>query len=393
MQNQKYTYIFLFSSLATLSFFHFNSGFLNNYYISQIMIVIMLPVFFMIKNDLKNFYEKNILIAVLLLFLSFFISTVFSDIGNSDPWYRLISIFTCIFFSWIVSFLYFKRKFSLDFLLFILAFFGVVHVGVVLVYSLYLEDPFNHRWSYTLPLFNNIRNISDFLAICYICSTVLFFKFNDKRKPIFFIFCIVILAFLMWSGSRSSLVSLFIPLFLIIMFFNKKVINIIYIIIFFVSSYLISCLFVVSDPMLGFLKSFVRSVNDGDINSVSSGRMEIYSTIFDLSLQKPWFGYGGEVVRNYIRDLVGSPIGQAHNFIFQIIIEYGYLGLCLFIFLLMELFKIDINKINSHNFVIIAVVICILVSSLFNGGFYYISTLCLFCVFLGMMRVEYGKEK
>ncbi len=80
---------------------------------------------------------------------------------------------------------------------------------------------------------------------------------------------------------------------------------------------------------------------------------------------------------------------QIHNSILQVLLEFGLIGLilvfCVFLRIFFDLRKIKINKMNIFY---IAIVTNVFISSLFNGGAYYVVTLSLFCIFFAILYSE-----
>lgn len=372
--------ILLFLALVSISFAGIGSGFFNNYNITVYLIYYVLIVFLLYKLDFLKIFRGVYFLPALGMLSIFFISTAIASInGESDVWYRFFSILVSVLFGCIFVTLIADEKVKSEIVLQVLMINGVIHVIYLLVFSMTLDDPLNYNWAKELPFFNNIRNFTDYLVICFICSLYLFLK-NDK-KILYCLSTIIILSCLLWSGSRSSLLAGFIGIAFIFLFFDKKLKNISFIICMILISLLFSLYFRVNTNGFGVLNSIFRSMST-DVNKISSLRPEVYKQVVELISERPLLGYGGEAVRNQGVAAGSMELTQAHNFILQILLEYGFIGFFSFIYIFIKFYKnFNYSRVNKDNCVFYSVVIIIFISSFFNGGLYYTATLSLFCLF------------
>lgn len=373
-------FIVFFVTLASISFSSIGNGLTNNYYATIILSIFCLFSFYINRLIVFKYFNKKISLLILLLIASFFVSCVIADKNNQFVWYRFYSIISCIAFGFFTYIYLCNKKINILDLTIIMAMIGLMHVIALSLFWFNLEMPTEYQWMMGIPFFNHIRNFTDYMGICALSSLFLVF-FTSKYSQIFWlVISVLIFSVIFWSGSRSTLIGLVFSVFFIFLIIDNKLNNFIkFISIVFFSLY-ISYLFRVLDQGLGFFRSLERSVS-GSLNTITSFRLELYEKILNFIFLKPFFGYGGEAVRNHIVDIRGMSLSQAHNFILQIILEFGLVGLTLLLIFIIILFEnCDFKKIDNYKLIFISIIIYIFFSSLFNGGFYYTAILSLLCM-------------
>lgn len=376
-------------TLLSICFGSFGSSAFNNYNITVYLTCFCCIFIFFYKNLIIKRICGRFLFPIILLLILFCISNLLGEnLKYENLWDRYFSIFICIVFGFFSYILISYNKMDFQHIVGVLALGGILHVLVLLYLWYSLESPVEYPWVTGLPFFNNIRNFSDFIVICFLCCIYLFFIKRNYEKLFWGLGTLLIMCCVFWSGSRSSLVGLGAGLMMMIIFIENKKINIFLMILIMITSFLMSTMYSVKDSMLGFYKAFERSLTS-DVNAMTSFRVDLYKKIFEYILNRPGFGYGGEAVRNYIVDINGFSLAQAHNLILQILLEFGFVGLLSFFWVLITLLKsIKYNNINYKNIILYAVILHLIVSSFFNGGFYYVSTLSLFCLFFSCFLIE-----
>ncbi|MEG0619347.1 MAG: O-antigen ligase family protein [Bacilli bacterium] len=388
-----FSYILFILTLILINFGGFGTGFFNNYNITVFLGYFSLIIILIYKKDLLLYINGPFLKPIVFIVLSMTISCFFAQNNvYGNIWYRYFSIVMCITFSFLAYLLLSEKKVVNTTILKVLGFCGFLHVIVLLCFWSYLEDPVNYNWFMDLPFFNHIRNFTDFIAIGFLCSLYLFFISEKSINKIFWAGnSIFVLSCVFWSGSRSSLLGILVCIFFMFFYIRDRQKNSLFLIFFLLSSFYISTFFKVNNSGFGFENSIIRTTS-GNLNEISSLRYDLYVKVVSYIVDKPFLGYGGEAVKNYIINVHHIEISQSHNFILQILIEFGFLGLLSFIYFIYIFFKrINFSKIN--NGAIFAILISnIFISSLFNGGFYYTSNLSLLCLFFSCLYYSCGKR-
>lgn len=372
-------------TLVLIAFGSVGDGINNNKTISFGFMYIICIVIFLYKSELSYFFNKRLLLFIMLFFLSGILSNCFSEYSSMLIWYRFFSIFLCFLLGFISYILLSKNIVSFGGIISSIAIFSVVHVLILVLMWYVLDDPYTYNWVSGLPFFNNIRNFTDFLSIGYLCSIILFYISNYEKKIIWYICGVVILSAIVWSGSRTALLSVFVSFVVFFFFIEDKIKYFILVILNLFFSLVISLFFKLNNNSLGFSAGVYRSL-DNNINNISSGRVDLYAYIINHIFENPVLGLGGEAVYMLRQQFNFFPAIQAHNSILQILIEFGFLGLFLFICICVVI-KIDIkNKIDDVKHKILIILITnIIAASFFNGGFYYVVTISLLCIFISIL--------
>ena len=386
-KNQIVGVLFLFL-LLVLGFSSTGSAFYNNYNPTIYMIYFILPFLFFYKNEIINYLNFKILSIFFIMFSLFGISSIISPIQDIyEIWWRLVGIIVCSLFGYITKILLDIKAISFTGINNCLAIIGLIHVGFLLYLWNITDNPFTYNWVENLYFFTNIRHLADLLSICYFATFFLFLINKEFVKYLYFIFSIVLLSCIFWSGSRAAYVGILMAWFVLFIHLNKKNLLIYAILFSFFTSVYVSTFFNVASPSLGFFSSLHSSAK-GSVNQLSSSRLDLYHQVFDWFLLRPYWGYGGEAVRNLKIFLGTQQIGQAHNLILQILIEYGLIGLSITMIVLIVILNKTMIKNNKIKTMCLAMFFNIFGASLLNGGAYYIIIIAFFSIFVGLVYSE-----
>ncbi|OTG89694.1 O-antigen ligase family protein [Acinetobacter sp. ANC 3813] len=333
-----------------------------------------------LRNIKKIKFHKNY--TLILLGLFFCISTVYSiTYYYIESWLRVVNL-TSLLLLYCSIFLFFRSKKEYIIIFFnILIFIGLIHIFSIITDIIIFNRIENTNLSTSFP-FGNIRHISSFLTVIFIIS--LYLSLNSKQKiNIFYKFtAIIFLSFILWSGSRSSYISLFIVLLYLFYFSEEKIQYISNTTQILLSSIAISLLLSVKNNIFG-----VQRIQ----NYSSSGRTEIWLETINHIINKPFIGYGADsfslIMNNY-----GRNYYQAHNFILQILIEFGVIGFILIIFNLYKYGKNINTNINSDQKLFIAILINYFLIGLFDGVVYYTFSLFFIGFSFSILRINYTEK-
>ncbi|WP_169740183.1 O-antigen ligase family protein [Carnobacterium funditum] len=163
----------------------------------------------------------------------------------------------------------------------------------------------------------NAFYITIFIAI--IISLILIEK--TFRKKIY-LFILLILAYfpLLLTQKEGFLIINSLIIFVLFLGFiilknNNKIIFAVMIILAFLFTFIIS--------LLLFNLGFLHGISNIDIDEISSGRPKIYSDVWNMIIDNPFFGKG----LFYVKQIIGI---NAHNIYLQLWAEIGLIGLVLF---------------------------------------------------------------
>lgn len=380
-------YIYLFS-VFVLGMSSTGSAFYNNYNPTVYMLYFILPFLFFYKHEVFYSINEKLTILLLAMISLFAISSLISPLKETyEIWWRLIGITVCIVFGYVSKVLLDLKAISFISINRVLTAIGILHVIVLLYMWNTVDNPFAYNWVENLYFFTNVRHLADLLSICYFSAFFLFLLDKSPIKYLYLIFSITILTSILWSGSRAAYLGIFIAWAVLFILLNQKRFFIGITSLSFMSAVYLSTFFNVASPSLGFFRSLHRSVQ-GDANQISSSRLDLYQQIFDWFLLRPFWGYGGEAVRNLKVFLGEQQIGQAHNVVLQILIEYGLIGFIATTVVIVVIFRQMITRKTKIKIMCLAMLFNIFGASLLNGGAYYIVIIALFAVFVGIAYSE-----
>lgn len=250
-----------------------------------------------------------------------------------------------------------------------------------------------------LPLITN-RRYAGYIAM--LNSIFLFFyllNINDESKKHNIYYCsllyIVNFSFLTWLGGRGAVFSFLISIILIMLAFiylkNIALKIIIFLFILSVLSSIVSIPFSIFEwnGMHRFLIGFEESAS---LDKFSSGRLSMWEDTLVLILQQPFLGYGADAYRF----LGPTSHYQPHNFVLQILLEFGLLGL-LFLGAFFSLIvkksigKLIVNK-DQNSILALILIISLFVHGLLDGTIYHAQPVMLLAILCAYAFV-YNKAK
>ncbi|MCU4493868.1 O-antigen ligase family protein [Acinetobacter guillouiae] len=386
-QNKIVGYIYLFL-VFVLGVSSTGSAFYNNYNPTVYMLYFILPFLFFYKHEVFDGINAKLTILLLAMISLFAISSLISPLKEAyEIWWRLIGITVCIVLGYIAKILLDLKAISFISINRVLTVIGMLHVAVLLYMWNTVDNPFTYNWVENLYFFTNVRHLADLLSICYFSAFFLFLLDKSPIKYLYLILSIIILTSILWSGSRAAYLGIFMAWAVLFILLNQKRFFIGITSLSLISAVYLSTFFNVASPSLGFFRSLHRSVQ-GNANQISSSRLDLYQQIFDWFILSPFWGYGGEAVRNLKVFLGEQQIGQAHNVVLQILIEYGLIGFIATTVVIVVIFRQMITRKTKIKIMCLTMLFNIFGASLLNGGAYYIIIIALFAVFVGIAYSE-----
>ncbi|MEZ9465214.1 O-antigen ligase family protein [Vibrio breoganii] len=250
-----------------------------------------------------------------------------------------------------------------------------------------------------LPLITN-RRYAGYIAM--LNSIFLFFyllNINDESKKHNIYYCsllyIVNFSFLTWLGGRGAVFSFLISIILIMLAFiylkNIALKSIIFLFILSVLSSIVSIPFSIFEwnGMHRFLIGFEDSAS---LDKFSSGRLSMWADTLVLIFQQPFLGYGADAYRFL------GPTGhyQPHNFVLQILLEFGLLGLLFLGAFFSSIVKKSIGKLivnkDQNSILALILIISLFVHGLLDGTIYHAQPVMLLAILCAYAFV-YNKAK
>lgn len=387
------TRIMFILTLLVIGFGSLGGGTYNNYNISISFLYFFIFFICFYRQEIGKHINRKLFLAILGMFCLFLISCLFPTFNNyMDIWGRYYALLSCVLFAYCTYILLVKKKINFLSIIKMLATIGFIHVAVLLWTWFSVPHPERYNWVNGLYFFPNIRHLVDFLSICFLCALFMFFqqKKTSVEKSIGWIFSIVILACIFWSGSRAAYIGLLPSVLLLIWHYKKNYLSVAgFVLIFLIALYLPS-FFNVSSKDLGFSQAIHRSTQ-GTVEQASTGRFYLYKQVFEWFSYHPIWGNGAEAMTQMEIYIGGLIVFQAHNSILQILVDFGLMGLLgvLYVFYVV-LNDLKGKKLNDKQFFSLVIIINIMTAALFNGGAYYVVTISLMCLFIAII---YSEEK
>lgn len=171
------------------------------------------------------------------------------------------------------------------------------------------------------PLYRHIRhfNYDLFIFMGLLCWAYVRRLVN---YPVFAT-CLTLIGFLTaWSGARGQAVATIILLSLLLLSFRRDAARLARSILFWLVFGALALYFSGETYML---YESVANSGRGSVNGISSGRLAIWAATWEAAQSNLIFGLGPEAFYN--NNVVEANIVQPHSLIFQLVIEFGFIGL------------------------------------------------------------------
>ncbi|WP_370209624.1 O-antigen ligase family protein [Alloalcanivorax venustensis] len=267
---------------------------------------------------------------------------------------------------------------------------GLLSVAFIVMIWLSVDEPREYNWPWGVQPFLNVRHISFVLVPAWFSAV--YFYIRSESAPVRFGLLLALALLLttsFWLGGRGALVA--IAFFTFLLFRVKEWRNRLFSIFWLLPlSLLLSAMFRVEHPSLGFMRALQRSGGAGSFDAQGagdSGRFEMWSDLFRYMLENPLWGYGPD---GFSFTSIGSESTvQPHNAVLQILGEFGWFGsfLCLFfiIFLCRALWRLFLlEDWRGHPAYVVSVLgaVSFSVLALLDGVLYHSQPSVVFIVFL-----------
>ncbi|MBY6192831.1 hypothetical protein KUV78_03385 [Marinobacter hydrocarbonoclasticus] len=321
-------------------------------------------VFFENKS---RFAQAFLVIALSLIVISVFVS------GGYERFLFYFS--SVIFFISLVGFLSAKPM-IFDFGL-IAKLVSVLVIGFYFMFHVFhYEEVYQYIFRYP-PLYNHLRHFNYDLMAAILAAIAIFYQRKYGYSLLFFSL-LALGVFSMWTGGRGQLLSFFILSLLLALSGHARVASVA------VFSMIIAYLMVLFSGEIEFASSQLeRTLDSGDMNSISTGRWSLWKDTVEESLGGGWLGNGADAFQKFNTTFIVHP----HNAIVQFLFEYGFFGLLLcivfFAWTTVVCLKLIFTKnTDVHVKVLSAFVIAMFAYSMVDGIFYHASPFA-FMIFIG----------
>lgn len=305
----------------------------NNWNIALLQIAFLMGSILCLRPSLNETQKLNPI--MLLIFLSIASSNVFATLDSAGiaDWPRAVNIVAHMGFALAVFYWFIRRPSVVHWVVTAQMFSVLIYFIVILGYWNYLADPYSHQWFSYPPMFNHIRHVGTFLMVGTVIASWGVLNYREVRRSLAWVIFVLALSMLLWSGSRGAalaacggitLLALRFPLAHTARGWALLAVGS-------VMAFTLSAVFDVDQNGLGWLSAIRRSVAATSIDQLSSSRLTIWTYLLPFIAERPWFGWGGEAFQFAwpTRSII-----QAHNGLFQLMLEWGAVGTLLILGLL-----------------------------------------------------------
>jgi hypothetical protein len=368
--------------------------------ISILSFFFLIKINFLYLKNIRNFKFHKIIQDYNFLFLIYFFIQVLGIYNNNFSIYNFDSLFLIYLGTGTISIFLLINYYNLEKVLKYLMFFTIFIIVLVTIYisliSFIKSELTDFTYIYGLiladTLFLNqemprITGLSRLWAIISLFALIIFYNTNNKNTKYFIFIFIILLTTIIWAAqSRGTLICYFLLIIFITLFNIKKIIKkVLYIISFIFVPIIIYTLFIstsaISDKNSINLDNSSSAISDKnsinldnssnvniynnssnvniynnssnvniykDIiyksrvidNKTSSGRLEIWSDIFNKYDKTRFFGYGPQADRNLIgRELTEKFSNNASNLYIYAFTCGGYIAMIIFLIINIQIIK------------------------------------------------------
>ncbi len=245
-----------------------------------------------------------------------------------------------------------------------------------------------------LVVSSNIRHFGHIIMLGCIYSSIKLL--TEKRQLSVIILTSITFATLVWLGGRGALLSYAITLLLavgILKCAHRLVRQ--RVVLLFSALALSLC---ISAPLNvyswnGLNRLVYKDVQEMDLNSLSSGRIDLWKKSWALTVERPVLGHGAE---SYFFE-AKTKYRHPHNFILQFLVEYGVVGLVTALVGLAYLCYIGLastlRECNSINLFCLASIVSLIIHGLVSGTLFYSPPLLVLCIAAAYICAEHSRQK
>lgn len=351
------------------------------------------------KVELNTFSElkrhQPIVFYLLLLFaISSFISwlsMLFSDAGHTQKVlgsFRYAIYCLLAFYSFMLLRLCVIYKLSHEAIYKALVL-GVCFLAMLFVASYIFSDaPNAARWNTEPPFTGNIRIAGMLAAVAVVISivAVCLSNYSIRTKTLFYIALFLSSTFLVWTGSRMSLIACWLTVFFLLVFGRawariawKSIIAVLMLLT--LSLPLAESLSLSWGGLHRIVGTAQKSlVAENTLDAFSNNRLDVWKSALNAVVDKPFFGHA-PFGYFFVDDGIARVNGHTHNLFLELLVEWGVIGASLFVLFLLTLAVIGLRQLKRRfkqedtAWLMSASIICLLtITAMADGTYYVLST-------------------
>ncbi|MBP7656662.1 MAG: O-antigen ligase family protein [Pseudoxanthomonas sp.] len=305
----------------------------NNWNISLVQIAFLFGSILCLRPSLHETRGFNV--TLLLICLSIATSNALAawDGAGLADWGRVLNMIAHLAFAVAVFYWFAMKPDVLRWVVGAQMLATLVYFCVLVGFWLRLEEPYSYYWFSTPPLFNHIRHVGMFLCVSVVTASWAVLACGGAWRWLGWAIYVLALSMLLWSGGRGAFLAACGGVAVLGLKFapNRDFRPWAMLFIGMMLAFIFSAIFDVGQNGLGWLPAIRRSVAAASMDQLASSRLTIWMHLLPYIGERPWFGWGGEGFRFAWAVL---PTIQAHNGLFQLLIEWGVVGTSLVLGLL-----------------------------------------------------------
>jgi O-antigen ligase len=200
-----------------------------------------------------------------------------------------------------------------------------LYLVALTAFCMLVPNPQSFPWVRGIPSATNIRQIGNVVGIMALVPATLLLFGSSMRKDAFAAsLLMVLLTFATWSGSRGALLGFGVAMAVAGWISRDRLaISKIILLVFSFTAALAISMFIPSPaPEFGIFR-MAESLNSDDL---SSGRWQIWQFAVEAIKTAPFFGHGAGNYRVNMELLTGLPFNHPHNFVLQLVYDWGIVG-------------------------------------------------------------------
>lgn len=305
----------------------------NNWNISLVQLAFLLGSILYLKPSLDETRGLNAILLVICLSVVVSNGLAARDAAGLADWARVLNIIAHLIFALTVFYWFAMQPDVLRWVANALMFATLIYFLALTGFWWQLEEPYAYAWFSAPPLFNHIRHVGMFLCVGVVVASWCVLARTGNGRWLGWAIYVLALSMLLWSGGRGAFIAACGGIAILGLKFASKQHLRSWAMLFIgmVLAFVLSGLFDVGQNGMGWLPAIRRSVAAASMDQLSSSRVTIWMHLVPYIAERPWFGWGGEGFRFAWTVL---PTIQAHNGLFQLLIEWGAVGTALILGLL-----------------------------------------------------------
>lgn len=305
----------------------------NNWNISLVQIAFLLGSILCLKPSVQETRGLNTILFMICLSLVISNGLALRDAAGLADWVRVLNVIAHLAFAVAVFHWFAKKPDVLQCLASIQMLATFLYFAILVAFWWRLEEPYAYSWFSSPPLFNHIRHVGMFLCVGVVIASWGVLARSGSERWLGWAAYVLALSMLLWSGGRGAFIAACGGVAILGLTFapGRHFRSWAMLFIGMVLAFVLSGIFDVGQNGMGWLPAIRRSVAAASMDQLSSSRLTIWMHLIPYIAERPWFGWGGEGFR-FVWTVL--PTIQAHNGLFQLLIEWGVVGTTLILGLL-----------------------------------------------------------